>query len=113
MALEVLDTASGNVAVETSYLVIRALKHRSSRIAAPDTPFGEESIEAGVLAAKIVGELEEAEHRPLSDWDRARVEYYINRVAERMQSRVEAMVGGFDEVRGAMLLNQLRDEARL
>jgi hypothetical protein len=109
MSLEALISAPQNVAVEAGYLAIRALKHLSGSIVAPDTPFGAQSTEARELAERIVHEIEEAEQLPLSDLSRVRVEYHISRIGEIVHDRMRKSVG-IDAKRGDALLRELRNK---
>lgn len=107
MSVETLLSVPQNVAVEAGYLVIRVLKHRAEQVVAADTPFGDQTTEARELAKQIIREISSAENRPVFDLDRARVDYYISKISEIVQTRVGDSVG-IDAARGDALLAQLR-----
>jgi molybdopterin-guanine dinucleotide biosynthesis protein A len=111
MSVETLLSVPLNVAVEAGYLAIRALKHLSVSVISADTPFGEESIAAQKLAEQIIDDIASVERRPVPGLDRARVDYYISKISEAVQTRMRDAVG-IDAARGDALLAELRsDEA--
>jgi hypothetical protein len=107
MPLEALLSVPQNVAVEAGYLTIRALKHLSGEVVASDAPFGESSLEARGVAERLIHEISVAEHRAVPRLDRARVDYYISKIAEIVQTRVRDSVD-VDADRGDALLAELR-----
>ncbi len=112
MSMETLLSVPQNVAVEAGYLAIRVLKHRAGQVVAADAPFGDQTAEASELAKQIIHEISSTEHRPVARLDRARVDYYISKIAEIVQTRVRDNVG-IDAERGDALLAQLRaDDGR-
>jgi hypothetical protein len=111
MALEALLSVPQNVAVEAGYLAIRALKHLSGSVVPADEPFGKESIDARALAEKIISEISSTERRSVPGLGRARIDYYISKIAEIVQDRVRDTVG-VDAERGDALLAELRSERR-
>jgi hypothetical protein len=111
MILDTLMSVPQNVAVEAGYLTIRALKHLSGSVVPADEPFGKESVDARVLAERIIGEISSTERRSVPGLGRARVDYYISKIAEMVQARVRATVGT-DAERGDALLAELRSEDR-
>jgi|ERR1044071_2727445 hypothetical protein len=107
MSFETLSSVPQNVALEAGYLTIRALKHLSGEIVAPDTPFGEASVEARDVATRLLNEISNTEHRSVPRLDRARVDYYISKIAEIVQGRFHDFVA-VDADRGDALLAELR-----
>jgi hypothetical protein len=107
MSFETLLSVPQNVALEAGYLTIRVLKHLSGEVVAPDRPFGKASVEAHDVAEQLIHEISVAERRPVPRLDRARVDYYISKIAEIVQARVHDAVG-VDADRGDALLAELR-----
>jgi len=109
MTLETLMSVPQNVAVEAGYLAIRALKHLSGAVVPADQPFGQDSIEARALAERIIQEISSTELRPVPGLGRARIDYYISRLAEVVQARMRETIE-VDSKRGDALLAELRGE---
>ncbi|HET8799071.1 MAG TPA: hypothetical protein VFO89_15365 [Thermoanaerobaculia bacterium] len=107
MSFESLLSVPQNVAVEAGYLTIRVLKHLSGEVIAPDKPFGQASVEARDVAERLIHEISASEHRTVPRLDRARVDYYISKIAEIVQARVRDTVD-VDADRGEALLAELR-----
>ncbi|HYI09947.1 MAG TPA: hypothetical protein VEK57_12885 [Thermoanaerobaculia bacterium] len=112
MALEVLASVSQNVAVEAGYLAIRALKHLSGSVVPADEPFGAESVTARALAQRIIDEISSTEARPIPNLGRARVDYYISKIAEIVHARAAESIR-IDAERGDAILAELREEFRV
>lgn len=107
MSLETLLSVPQNVALEAGYLTIRVLKHLAGEIIAQDMPLGDVSIEARDVAKQLIREISSAERRDVPRLDRARVDYYISKIAEIVQERVRDSVE-IDTDRGDALLAELR-----
>jgi hypothetical protein len=107
MIVETLMSLPENVAVEAGYLAIRALKHHSGSVIPTDEPFGEDSIEARHVAERIIREISSTERRPVPGLGRARIDYYISKIAEVVHARVRETVA-IDVERGDALLAELR-----
>jgi hypothetical protein len=109
MIVETLMSLPENVAVEAGYLAIRALKHLSGSVVPTDEPFGKESVEARHVAERIIHEISSTERRPVPGLGRARLDYYISKIAEVVHARVRESVA-IDVERGDALLAELRNE---
>ena len=109
MIVETLMSVPQNVAVEAGYLAIRALKHLSGAVVPADQPFGKESVEARNVAVRIIDEISSTERRPVPGLGRARIDYYISKIAEVVHARVRDTVG-VDVERGDALLDELRND---
>jgi|GEM_PF-5439362 len=67
--------------------------------------------DARALAEKIISEISLTEQRSVPGLGRARIDYYICKIAEIVQDRVRDTVG-IDAERGDALLAELRSERR-
>ena len=109
MSFEPLLSVPQNVALEAGYLTIRVLKHLAGSVNAPDTPFGDESAEARDIAKNLLNDISVTEGRPVTRLDATRINYYISKIAEIVQTRVHDTVT-LDPERGEALLAELRSE---
>ncbi|MEA2465508.1 MAG: hypothetical protein QOJ98_3255 [Acidobacteriota bacterium] len=109
MIVETLMSLPQNVAVEAGYLAIRALKHLSGSVVPADEPFGKDSVEARGVAERIIHEISSTERRPVPGLGRARIDYYISKIAEVVHERVRESVV-INHERGDALLAELRND---